>query len=86
MAALTAFKLVAVAVGSDGQTFGTGETAVRTAQDLSIFAGIPPLVRDGDFFSAGFTLRNGSDKPMKASTSCSGRSPRAMRAARRSMR
>ncbi len=63
--ALTAFKLVAVAVGDNGQTFGTGETAVRTAQDLSIFAGIPPLVRDGDFFSAGFTLRNGSDKPMK---------------------
>ncbi|QDX27599.1 alpha-2-macroglobulin [Sphingomonas suaedae] len=63
--ALTAFKLVAIALGEGGQNFGMGEAAVRTAQDLSIFAGIPPLVRDGDFFSAGFTLRNGSDKPMK---------------------
>ncbi|WP_343520820.1 MG2 domain-containing protein [Sphingomonas sp.] len=63
--ALTSFKLVAIALGEKGQTFGTGETAIRTAQDLSIFAGIPPLVRNGDFYSAGFTLRNGSDKPMK---------------------
>lgn len=63
--ALTSFKLVAIALGDKGQSFGTGETSIRSAQDLSIFAGIPPLVRNGDFFSAGFTLRNGSDKPMK---------------------
>ncbi|MCW4462141.1 MG2 domain-containing protein [Sphingomonas sp. BT-65] len=63
--ALSSFKLVAIALGEGGQTFGMGETVVRTAQDLSIFAGIPPLVRNGDFYSAGFTLRNGSDKPMK---------------------
>lgn len=62
--ALTSFKLVAVALDAKGQAFGTGETSIRSAQDLSIFAGIPPLVRDGDFFSAGFTLRNGSSKPM----------------------
>ena len=61
--ALTAFKLVAIA--SDGaQLFGSGETNIRSAQDLSIFAGIPPLVRTGDNFGAVFTLRNGSDKPM----------------------
>jgi len=63
--ALTSFKLVAIALGDKGQSFGTGETSIRSAQDLSIFAGIPPLVRNGDFFSAGFTLRNGSDKAMK---------------------
>ncbi len=63
--ALTSFKLVAIALDDKGQAFGTGEASIRSAQDLSIFAGIPPLVRDGDFFSAGFTLRNGSSKAMK---------------------
>ncbi len=61
--ALTAFRLVAVA--TDGaQLFGTGTAQIRSAQDLSLFAGIPPLVRSGDRFGAVFTLRNGSDKPM----------------------
>lgn len=63
--ALTSFKLVAIALDDKGQAFGTGEASIRSAQDLSIFAGIPPLVRDGDFFSAGFTLRNGSAKAMR---------------------
>ncbi|MES2055632.1 MAG: MG2 domain-containing protein [Pseudomonadota bacterium] len=62
--ALSSFKLVAIATdGAD--LFGTGMAAVRTAQDLSIFAGMPTLVRSGDFYAAAFTLRNGSDKPMK---------------------
>lgn len=62
--ALSRFRLVAVA--SEGaQLFGTGETAVRAAQDLSIFAGVPPLVRSGDQFGAIFTLRNGSTRPMR---------------------
>ncbi|MBX9795559.1 alpha-2-macroglobulin family protein, partial [Sphingomonas sp.] len=62
--ALTRFKLVAIA--TDGASrFGTGETAVRAAQDLSIFAGLPPLVREGDQYGAIFTLKNGADKPMK---------------------
>ncbi len=66
--ALTSFKLVAIA--TDGaQLFGTGETDIRAAQDLSIFAGIPPLVRTGDNFGAVFTLRNGSDKPMTVTAS-----------------
>jgi uncharacterized protein YfaS (alpha-2-macroglobulin family) len=62
--ALSSFKLVAIATdGAD--LFGTGMAAVRTAQDLSIFAGMPTLVRSGDYYAAAFTLRNGSDKPMK---------------------
>ncbi|CAN5819724.1 MG2 domain-containing protein [soil metagenome] len=62
--ALSSFKLVAIA--TDGaQLFGTGMANVRTAQDLSIYAGLPPMVRTGDYSAAGFTLRNGSDKPMK---------------------
>jgi alpha-2-macroglobulin len=60
---LSAYRLVAVAnAGSD--LFGTGSTSIRTAQDLSIFAGLPPVVRTGDTYAAAFTLRNGTDKPM----------------------
>ena len=60
---LSAFRLVAIA--TDGaQYFGTGETSVRTVQDLSVFAGLPELVRGGDTFDARFTLRNGTDQPM----------------------
>ena len=61
--ALSSFKLVAIA--TDGaQDFGTGSTDIRTAQDLSLYAGLPPLVRGGDWYAAGFTLRNGSDHAM----------------------
>jgi alpha-2-macroglobulin len=60
---LSSFKLVAIAsAGAD--RFGTGQVSVRTAQDLQIFSGLPPLVRTGDIFGASFTLRNTSDKPM----------------------
>jgi uncharacterized protein YfaS (alpha-2-macroglobulin family) len=61
--ALTSFKLVAVATEGAG-LFGTGEANVRTAQDLQLFAGLPPLVRTGDWYAAPFTLRNGSAKAM----------------------
>ncbi|HEU4961574.1 MAG TPA: MG2 domain-containing protein [Sphingomonas sp.] len=60
---LSSFKLVAIATNG-AELFGTGSTSVRTAQDLSIYAGIPPLVRSGDWYGAGFTLRNGSDHAM----------------------
>jgi uncharacterized protein YfaS (alpha-2-macroglobulin family) len=60
---LSAFRLVAVANSGSGW-FGTGEAVVRTAQDLSIFSGLPPLVRTGDEFGATVTLRNGTDKAM----------------------
>ncbi len=66
--ALSSFKLVAIA--TDGaQLFGTGSADIRTAQDLSIYAGLPPLVRTGDFYAAAFTLRNGSAKPMTVTAS-----------------
>ncbi|WP_380873440.1 hypothetical protein ACFB49_41490 [Sphingomonas sp. DBB INV C78] len=65
---LSSFKLVAIATaGAD--RFGTGMATVRTAQDLSLYAGLPPLVREGDFYGASFTLRNGSDKPMTVTAS-----------------
>jgi uncharacterized protein YfaS (alpha-2-macroglobulin family) len=60
---LTSFKIVAVANGGLG-LFGTGDTSVRTTQDLMILAGIPPFVREGDKFKAGFTVRNASNRKM----------------------
>ena len=61
--ALSRFRIVAVATEDDG-LFGTGQASVRTAQDLSIFPGLPDIVRTGDRYDAVFTLRNGSDHPM----------------------
>ena len=60
---LSSFRFVAVATAGPA-LFGTGEVSVRTVQDLSIFAGMPELVRTGDQFDARFTLRNGTDKAM----------------------
>lgn len=60
---LSSYKLVAIATAG-GDLFGTGSTAIRTVQDLSLYSGVPPLVRAGDYFGATFTLRNGTDHPM----------------------
>ncbi len=65
---LSAFKLVAIA-SQGAQFFGTGQTSVRTEQDLSIYAALPPLVRTGDFYGASFMLRNGSERPMRVTAS-----------------
>jgi len=58
---LSSFRFVAIATAGPA-LFGTGEASVRTVQDLSIFAGMPELVRTGDTYDARFTLRNGTDK------------------------
>lgn len=62
---ITAFRIVAVATGGAG-FFGTGSTAIRTTQDVMIFAGVPPLVREGDRYRAAFTLRNTSGRAIDA--------------------
>ena len=60
---LTSFRVTAVA--SDGLArFGTGATSIQSTQDLMLFAGLPPLVREGDRFRAGFTVRNASDRAL----------------------
>jgi len=61
--ALSSFRLVAVAT-EGAQLFGTGEAVVRTTQDLQLLAGLPPLVRTGDWYAGIFTLRNASDRAM----------------------
>ena len=62
--ALTRFKIVAIA-DSGLDRFGTGETSIRSTQDLQIISGLPPLVREGDQFRAQITLRNTTQKEMK---------------------
>jgi alpha-2-macroglobulin len=61
---LTGFRIVAVATGGTGM-FGSGQAGIRTTQDLMILAGVPPLVREGDTFRAGFTVRNASSRSME---------------------
>jgi uncharacterized protein YfaS (alpha-2-macroglobulin family) len=61
---LTAFRIVAIAnAGAD--LFGTGKTEIRSSQDLIVLSGLPALVREGDRFRAGFTVRNSSAAEMK---------------------
>ncbi len=60
---LTSFRIVAVATSGAG-LFGTGQTSIRTTQDIMLLSGLPELVRQGDKFRAGFTLRNASAESM----------------------
>ncbi|MDO5623772.1 MAG: MG2 domain-containing protein [Pseudomonadota bacterium] len=62
--ALTTFRVVAVADAGTG-LFGTGSARIRSAQDLQIISGLPPLVRGGDTFTAMLTLRNTTQQPMQ---------------------
>ncbi len=60
---LTSFRIVAIANGGTG-LFGKGQTSIRTTQDVMMFSGIPPLVREGDRFAASVTVRNSSTRAM----------------------
>ena len=62
--ALTSFRIVAVASGGPDK-FGTGQTSIVSTQDLMLLSGLPPMVREGDRFRAGFTVRNASVRPMR---------------------
>ena len=61
---LTSFRVVAVASGGTDR-FGSGSTSIRTTQDLILFSGIPPLVRQGDRFRCMFTVRNTTERAMQ---------------------
>ncbi len=60
---VTSFRVVAVATAGLDR-FGTGSTTIRSTQDITLFSGIPPLVRDGDRFRAEFTVRNTTAQTM----------------------
>jgi uncharacterized protein YfaS (alpha-2-macroglobulin family) len=68
---LTSFKLVAIA-DAGVQQFGSGSTSIRVTQDLQLLAGLPPLVREGDQFSAMLTLRNTTGREMKVRATLQG--------------
>ena len=68
---LTSFRLVAVA-DEGAQRFGTGSATIRVTQDLQLLSGLPPLVREGDQFSATLTLRNTTAREMKARVTLAG--------------
>ncbi|HMK52651.1 MAG TPA: alpha-2-macroglobulin family protein, partial [Thermodesulfobacteriota bacterium] len=65
---ITSFRIVGVATGGIG-LFGTGSTSIQSTQDLMILSGLPPLVREGDRFKAGFTLRNTTNRNMELDVS-----------------
>ena len=63
---LTSFRIEAIANTTSGESrFGSGGAAIRTTQDVMLFAGLPPFVREGDRFDAQVTVRNGADRPLE---------------------
>ncbi|MES2260494.1 MAG: MG2 domain-containing protein [Pseudomonadota bacterium] len=60
---LTAFRIVAIA-SANADLFGTGRAEISSSQDLMLLSGLPALVREGDKFRAGFTLRNTTDNEL----------------------
>ena len=65
---LSRFRIVAIADGY-GERFGTGEASVRTTRDLQLFSGLPAVMRFGDDYRAGVTLRNTTDRSISADVS-----------------
>ena len=65
---LSEFKLVGIATAG-ASLFGTGSAIVKTKQDLQMISGLPPLVREGDSYTALLTLRNGTARKMTVSLS-----------------
>lgn len=65
---LTGFTIAAIATaGAD--RFGTGESSVRTSQDLMLVSGLPQLVREGDAYTAGATVKNATTRAMEVEAS-----------------
>jgi len=63
---LTRFRVVVVAdAGTD--RFGTGQASFVATRDLQLLPGLPATVREGDRYTASFTLRNAGGQPLQAS-------------------
>lgn len=60
---LTAFRIAAVAHAGD-MHFGTGSALIRTTQEVMLFSGLSPFVREGDQFDASVTVRNGGERAL----------------------
>ncbi|MGZ3710500.1 MAG: MG2 domain-containing protein, partial [Bdellovibrionota bacterium] len=61
---MSSFRIVAVA-SEDLDKFGTGQTKVRSTQDLMIFSGVSPVARSGDSTNPEITVRNATNHSMK---------------------
>jgi hypothetical protein len=70
---LTSFRIVAVATAGDA-LFGTGESRIRTTQDVMVLPGVAPIVRSGDRTRAEITLRNttAQEVPLRVSATAEG--------------
>ena len=62
--ALTSFRIVAIAQSGES-LFGTGSASIKATQDVQIVSGLPPLIREGDRYSAAITVRNTSNRTMQ---------------------
>ena len=60
---ISSFRIVAIATGGTG-LFGTGQTSIQSTRDLVVFSGLSPMVREGDRYRAGITVRNTSQRAM----------------------
>ncbi|MBX3668080.1 MAG: alpha-2-macroglobulin [Rhodocyclaceae bacterium] len=61
---LTSWRVEAIAhAGVD--KFGSGGGMIRTTQELMLFSGLPPYVREGDKFTALVTARNGGERALE---------------------
>ncbi len=60
--------------------FGTGTASIRSSQDVQVISGLPPLVREGDQFSAMVTVRNTTTRAMqiRLNAKASGGTPASM--------
>ncbi|RJR25907.1 MAG: alpha-2-macroglobulin [Desulfobacteraceae bacterium] len=65
---ITGFRIAAVAVGGEG-LFGKGSASIRSSQEIMIFSGLPPVVREGDEFRGEFTVRNATENDTEAEIS-----------------
>lgn len=61
--ALTSFRIAAIAHAGAAR-FGSGSALIRTTQELMLFSGLPPFVREGDQLQAMVTVRNASQRPL----------------------
>jgi uncharacterized protein YfaS (alpha-2-macroglobulin family) len=66
--ALSSFRIAAVAT-SGTDLYGYGAASIRTTQDVQLIAGLPPMVRQGDRYSAMATVRNGAARAMEVEVS-----------------
>jgi alpha-2-macroglobulin len=60
---LTAFRIEAIAHAGVMQ-FGSASTTIHTTQEVMLFAGLSPFVREGDQFGATVTVRNGGERAL----------------------